>query len=48
MKRPSERGLTVIAVGIETDTQRVEMRDAGCDDGQGNLFGAFQPAGDIY
>jgi EAL domain-containing protein (putative c-di-GMP-specific phosphodiesterase class I) len=40
-------GLTVIAVGIETDTQRIEMRDAGCDYGQGNLFGSAQPAGDI-
>ena len=41
-------GLTVIAVGIETDAQRVEMRDAGCDYGQGNLFGPVQPAGDIH
>jgi len=40
-------GLTVIAVGIETDTQRIDMRDAGCDYGQGNLFGSAQPAGEI-
>jgi diguanylate cyclase (GGDEF)-like protein len=41
-------GLTVIAVGIETDTQRINMRDAGCDYGQGNLFGSVQPAGEIH
>ena len=40
-------GLTVIAVGIETDAERVDMRDAGCDYGQGNLFGAVRPAGSI-
>jgi EAL domain-containing protein (putative c-di-GMP-specific phosphodiesterase class I) len=38
-------GLTVIAVGIETDAERVDMRDAGCDYGQGYLLGAVQPAG---
>jgi diguanylate cyclase (GGDEF)-like protein len=38
-------GLTVIAVGIETDDERVDMRDAGCDFGQGYLLGAVQPAG---
>ncbi len=38
-------GLTVIAVGIETDEQRVDMRDAGCDYGQGHLLGGVQPAG---
>jgi EAL domain-containing protein (putative c-di-GMP-specific phosphodiesterase class I) len=38
-------GLTVIAVGIETDEERVDMRDAGCDFGQGFLLGAVQPAG---
>ena len=41
-------GLTVIAVGIETDAQRIDLRDAGCDYGQGNLFGAVQPAGEIH
>ena len=40
-------GLTVIAVGIETEPQRIDMRDAGCDYGQGNLFGPVQPAGEI-
>ncbi|MDQ1467215.1 MAG: hypothetical protein QOH10_1630, partial [Actinomycetota bacterium] len=40
-------GLAVIAVGIETDADRVDMRDAGCDYGQGNLFGPVQPAGAI-
>ena len=40
-------GLTVIAVGIETDAERVDLRDAGCDYGQGNLFGPVQSAGAI-
>ncbi len=40
-------GLTVTAVGIETDAERVDMRDVGCDYGQGNLFGSAQPAGSI-
>jgi EAL domain-containing protein (putative c-di-GMP-specific phosphodiesterase class I) len=40
-------GLTVIAVGIETDAERVDMREAGCDYGQGSLFGFAQPAGSI-
>jgi EAL domain-containing protein (putative c-di-GMP-specific phosphodiesterase class I) len=39
--------LTVIAVGIETDADRVDMREAGCDYGQGNLFGPVEPAGTI-
>jgi diguanylate cyclase (GGDEF)-like protein len=38
-------GLTVIAVGIEDDADRVRMRDAGCDFAQGNLFGPVRPAG---
>jgi EAL domain-containing protein (putative c-di-GMP-specific phosphodiesterase class I) len=40
-------GLTVIAVGIDTDADRVTMREAGCDYGQGDLFGPVQPAGEI-
>ena len=40
-------GLTVTAVGIETDAERVDMREVGCDYGQGNLFGSAQPAGSI-
>jgi EAL domain-containing protein (putative c-di-GMP-specific phosphodiesterase class I) len=40
-------GLAVIAVGIETDADRIEMREAGCDYGQGNLFGSAEPARDI-
>ena len=40
-------GLEVIAVGIDTDADRVGMRDAGCDYGQGDLFGPVQPAGAI-
>jgi EAL domain-containing protein (putative c-di-GMP-specific phosphodiesterase class I) len=40
-------GLTVIAVGIDTDADRVTMREAGCDYGQGDIFGPAQPAGEI-
>ena len=40
-------GLPVTAVGIETDAERIDMRDAGCDYGQGDLFGSAQPAGTI-
>jgi EAL domain-containing protein (putative c-di-GMP-specific phosphodiesterase class I) len=40
-------GLTVIAAGVETDSERVDMRDAGCDYGQGTFFGSVQPAGAI-
>jgi diguanylate cyclase (GGDEF)-like protein len=40
-------GLTVIAVGIETEADRTAMRDAGCDHGQGNFFGPVEPAGAI-
>jgi diguanylate cyclase (GGDEF)-like protein len=40
-------GVIVTAVGIETDAERVDMRDAGCDYGQGNLFGSADPAGSI-
>ena len=38
-------GLTVIAVGVETDAERDDLRDAGCDYGEGWLFGAVRPAG---
>ena len=40
-------GLTTVAVGIETDAERVDLRDAGCDFGHGNLFGPVQPAGTV-
>jgi EAL domain-containing protein (putative c-di-GMP-specific phosphodiesterase class I) len=40
-------GLAVIAVGIDTDADRAAMREAGCDFGQGDLFGPVQPAGVI-
>jgi diguanylate cyclase (GGDEF)-like protein len=40
-------GLTVTAVGIETEADRIGMADAGCDHGQGNLFGPVEPAGAI-
>ena len=39
--------LTVIAVGIESDADRVDMLDAGCNYGQGNFFGCVQPAGAV-
>ena len=38
-------GLTVIAVGVETEAERDDMRDAGCNYGEGYLFGSVQPAG---
>ena len=37
----------MIAVGIDTDADRAAMREAGCDLGQGDLFGPVQPAGVI-
>jgi EAL domain-containing protein (putative c-di-GMP-specific phosphodiesterase class I) len=40
-------GLKVIAVGIDTEADRVNMREAGCDCGQGDLFGPVQPAGAV-
>jgi EAL domain-containing protein (putative c-di-GMP-specific phosphodiesterase class I) len=40
-------GLTVTAVGIDTDEDRVNMREAGCDYGQGDLFGPVRPAGAV-
>ncbi len=40
-------GLTVVAVGIETEADRVGMLEAGCNFGQGNHFGPVEPAGSI-
>jgi diguanylate cyclase (GGDEF)-like protein len=40
-------GLVVVAVGIETEAERTQMLDAGCDYGEGHLFGAVQPAGAV-
>jgi diguanylate cyclase (GGDEF)-like protein len=40
-------GLEVIAVGVENDMDRDQMRDAGCDYAEGNLFGLVQPAGAV-
>jgi EAL domain-containing protein (putative c-di-GMP-specific phosphodiesterase class I) len=37
-------GLTTIAVGIESEAERVDMRDAGCEYGQGDLFGPVRAA----
>jgi EAL domain-containing protein (putative c-di-GMP-specific phosphodiesterase class I) len=36
-------GLTVTAEGVETPTQRAQLRLLGCDFGQGYLFGRPQP-----
>jgi EAL domain-containing protein (putative c-di-GMP-specific phosphodiesterase class I) len=40
-------GLPVIAVGVETQLEHDVALDAGCDLGEGNLYGAVVPAGDI-
>ena len=36
-----------MAVGIETDAEHALMLDAGCDFGQGYLFGRPIPAGSV-
>lgn len=38
-------GLTIIADGVETQAQRAFLAASGCDQGQGDLFGAALPAG---
>ena len=40
-------GVTVIAVGSESEDDRATMRDVGCDYGQGTYFGPVQPAGAV-
>jgi diguanylate cyclase (GGDEF)-like protein len=41
-------GLTAIAEGIETEEQFRELAALGCDHAQGYLFGAPQPAADLF
>lgn len=40
-------GLTVTAEGIETEVVREYLRDEGCMQGQGYLFGRAMPAGEL-
>jgi EAL domain-containing protein (putative c-di-GMP-specific phosphodiesterase class I) len=40
-------GCRVLADGIETEAQYDLLRQLGCDDGQGNYFGAAVPATDL-
>jgi EAL domain-containing protein (putative c-di-GMP-specific phosphodiesterase class I) len=40
-------GLVVIAVGVESEAERDQMLEAGCDYGEGLLFGPVQPAGAV-
>ena len=40
-------GLTVIAVGIENEADLDDLRDAGCDYGEGYLLGAVRAAGTV-
>ena len=42
-----ELGLTVVAEGIETTTVETMLRDAGCDTGQGWLYGKAMPEADL-
>jgi EAL domain-containing protein (putative c-di-GMP-specific phosphodiesterase class I) len=39
--------LAVVAEGIETDAQLAFLADARCDEGQGYLFCAQRPAGEL-
>ena len=40
-------GVSVIAVGVESEDDRTAMLDVGCDYGQGTYFGPVQPAGSV-
>ena len=43
-----ELGLTVVAEGIETETIETMLRDAGCEVGQGWLFGRAMPEDELH
>ncbi len=41
------RGLRVVAEGVESEEQLAVLRELGCDEIQGHLFGAAVPADDL-
>jgi diguanylate cyclase (GGDEF)-like protein len=41
-------GVTVVAEGVETDTQLAHLRDLGCDGAQGYLFSRPVPEDDVH
>ena len=42
-----EMGLRVVAEGVESPVHAGQLRRAGCDSGQGFLFGAAMPAPEL-
>ncbi len=41
-------GLSVVAEGVETDTQLAHLRDLGCDGAQGYLFSRPVPEDEVH